>query len=134
MIRQNGSPIEIEQSRNKPKEHEMAATAKSRVRPLDNAVMRIIQLAGRGAAPSRMAREIELIISEWEQELGGEIEPTRERVDGLHEMLVSGVADAEEQVSDVDRGDPAALRQAQTTLAGLTTCRDAALRWLERHG
>ncbi len=59
----------------------MTATIKSKIRPLDSAVMRIIQLAGRGAAPSRMAREIELIISEWEQELGGEIAPIRERVD-----------------------------------------------------
>lgn len=112
----------------------MPATARSHVRPLDGAVMRIVQLAGKSAPPSRMAREVELIVGDWERDLGGEIEPVKERVQELHEMLVSGVVDAEEQVGDVDRGEAAALRQAQATLAGLTTCRDAAEQWLRRNG
>jgi archaellum component FlaC len=108
----------------------MAADLKSRLRPLDGAVQRIVTLAGRSAPPSRMAREVELIVSEWERELGGEIEPIQERVHELHEALVSGVADAEEQASDVDRSDVAAARQADATLVALMTCRDAAARWL----
>jgi len=108
----------------------MVATVNSRVRPLDGAVQRITALAGRAATPSRMAREVELIVAGWEQELGGEVEPVQERVRELHESLVAGVSDAEEQASDVDRGDAAAARQADATLAALTTCRDAAARWL----
>ncbi|TCH97630.1 hypothetical protein EJV46_16050 [Roseococcus sp. SYP-B2431] len=108
----------------------MPGQAKSRVRPLDAAVQRIVTLAGRGALPSRMAREVEIIIGDWERELGGEVEPVQERVQALHEALVAGVSDAEEQVSDVDRSDQAAARQAEVTLVALTSCRDAAARWL----
>ncbi|WP_424814845.1 hypothetical protein [Roseococcus sp. YIM B11640] len=110
----------------------MAATVKSRVRPLDSAVQRIVALAGRNPAPSRMAREVELIITGWENELGGEFEPIRERVQDLHEALVAGAVDAEEQLSDVDRSDAGALRQAEATAVALTTCSDAAARWLEK--
>ncbi|TCH99205.1 hypothetical protein EJV46_07935 [Roseococcus sp. SYP-B2431] len=107
-------------------EHTMPAHAKSRARPLDAAVQRIITLAGRAASPSRMAREVEIIIGEWERELGGEVEPIQERVQELHEALVEGASDAEKQVWDVDRSDVAAARQAEATLVALTTCRDAA--------
>lgn len=110
----------------------MPASAKSRISPIDGAAMRIIQLAGRAAAPGRMAREVDVIISDWEQELGGDIDALKERVQILHEALESGVVDAEEQLADLDRGDAAAMRQATATLAGLTTCRDAAARWLTR--
>lgn len=112
----------------------MPTQAKSRVRPVDGAAVRIVQLAGRGATPTRMAREVELIVGEWEQELGGDIDAVKERVQEMHEALEAGVTDAEEQVGDVDRGDAGALRQAQTTLAGLSTCRQAAARWLARYG
>lgn len=104
--------------------------AKSRARPLDEAVQRIVTLAGRNSAPSRMAREIQLIIAEWERELEGEYEPIRERVQDLHEALVVGVTDAEEQAADVDRSDARAGQQADATLVALATCRDATAHWL----
>lgn len=112
----------------------MPATPRSRVRPLDMAAMRITQLAGKSAPPSRMAREVELIISGWEHELDGDIDKVKGRVELLHEALAAGAGDAEEQVGDVDRGDAAAVRQAQSALAALTTCRDAAARWIQRYG
>lgn len=112
----------------------MPTQAKSRVRPLDGAVQRIVALAGRSAPTSRMAREVELIVGGWEQELGGDVDAVKERVQELHEALAGGVTDAEEQVSDVDRADAGAARQAQATLSALMACRDTAGRWLERVG
>lgn len=112
----------------------MAPTVKSRERPLEGAVSRIVTLAGRSPTPGRMAREIEIIVGEWEAELGGEIDPVRERVQELLEMLEGGVTDAEEQVSDVDRSDEPAARQAQVTLVALTACRDKTAAWLDRYG
>jgi hypothetical protein len=44
----------------------------------------------------------------------------------LREQIAAGVGDAEEQLADVDSSEPAAVRQAQATLAALVATRDAA--------
>ena len=46
-------------------------------------------------------------------------------------MLATGVADAEEQVADVDSGEPAAVKQAAATLAALRATQEATTRALE---
>jgi len=43
----------------------------------------------------------------------------------LREQIVAGMADAEEQVSYVDAGEVAAVKQASLTLAALQASRDA---------
>ena len=51
----------------------------------------------------------------------------RDRLDDLLEQLSTGVADAEAQRDDVDTSEPAAVKQAETTLTALVATRDAAL-------
>jgi hypothetical protein len=108
----------------------MALRRQARVRPVDAAIGRLMALAMKGVQPGRMAREVEVIVSEW---LGGaDTDPleVRERLDELREQIVTGVADAEEQVADVDSSEPAAVKQAGLTLAALVATRDATVRSL----
>jgi hypothetical protein len=100
------------------------ATAKSGSRPLDGAIQRLLALATKAVPPARMAREVGIIIGEWKQ--AEEADAVRERIAELLELLDAGVIDAEEQVSDVDRDQPAAVTQANATLAAITACRNAA--------
>ena len=103
----------------------MAARRRAATRPLDAALMRLQTMATRGVQPTRMAREVELIVGEWLGEADADFGDVRTRLDELHEQLASGVVDAEEQVSYVDPDEAAAVKQAGVTLAALVATRDA---------
>ncbi|MBX9593771.1 MAG: hypothetical protein K2X46_05370 [Roseomonas sp.] len=106
----------------------MAARKARAPRPIDAALQRLLALAGRGVAPARMAREVDMIIAEWRLlaeadekfDLAASLETLREQLD-------AGVGAAEEQVADVDASEPAAVKQANAMLSALVATRDAAL-------
>ncbi len=104
----------------------MAARKPRQVRPVDAALTRLLALAGKGAAPGRMAREVELIAGEWTTAPDADRMEIRERLDELREQLSEGVGHAEEQVADLDSSEPAAMKQASAMLAALVATRDAA--------
>lgn len=106
----------------------MAARQRAAMRPLDAALVRLQAMAARGVQPTRMAREVEIIVSEWLGEAGADPDGVKTRLDELHEQLASGVVDAEEQVSYVDPDEAAAVKQACITLAALVATRDAVQR------
>lgn len=106
----------------------MAARRQSRIRPVDAALRRLMELAAKGVAPNRMAREVEVIVSEWRSAPDADSIETRERLDELREQIAIGVTDAQEQVSDADSSEPAAVKQAGLTLAALVATHDAAVR------
>ena len=103
----------------------------ARARPVDAAIIRLMALVAKGVAPHRMAREVEIIAGEWTDAPDADPSEVRERLDELRERIAAGVADAEEQVSDVDAGEPAAVKNATATLTALVATRDATLRALE---
>jgi hypothetical protein len=82
-------------------------------------------LVAKGVPPARMAREVEVIVGEWRGAEDADPFETKERLDELLEQIAAGVADAEEQVSDADTSEPAAVKQAGLTLAALVATRDA---------
>ncbi|MDB5378104.1 MAG: hypothetical protein JWR00_2550 [Rubritepida sp.] len=108
----------------------MAARRKGPARPVDVALKRLLELATKNVPPTRMGREVEIIVAGWTGAAEAEPAQVREWVEDLLETLRTGVADAEEQVSDTDQSDAAAVKQADGTLAALTATRDAALRAL----
>ena len=103
----------------------------SRPRPVDAAILRLMALVAKGVAPHRMAREVEIIAGEWAAAPEADPAETRDRLDQLRELIAAGVADAEEQVSDVDTSEPAAVKQAAATLAALRATQEATARALE---
>ncbi len=103
----------------------MAARQRAAMRPLDAALVRLQAMAARGVQPSRMAREVDLIVAEWLGAADADPEEVKVRLDELREQLASGVVDAEEQVSYVDPDEAAAVKQAGVTLAALVATRDA---------
>lgn len=109
----------------------MAARRWAAIRPLDAALVRLQTMAARGVQPTRMAREVEIIVGEWLGEADADPADVRIRLDELHELheqLASGVVDAEEQVSYVDPDEAAAVKQAGVTLSALVATRDAVAR------
>ncbi|WP_431284399.1 hypothetical protein ACQW02_06195 [Humitalea sp. 24SJ18S-53] len=106
----------------------MAARKPARIRPVDAALRRLMDLAGKGVAPGRMAREVEAIAAAWR--IAPEADPTetQEWLGELREQIVAGVENAEEQVADADTSEPAAVKQAGLMLAALVATRDAATR------
>jgi hypothetical protein len=108
----------------------MAARRKGPARPVDVALQRLLDLAGKNVPPTRMGREVEIIVAGWSGDAEAEPAQVKEWIEELLETLLTGVADAEEQVADTDKGDAAAVKQADGTLAALTATRDAALRAL----
>lgn len=105
----------------------MAARKTRAERPIDAALKRLVALAGRGVAPSRMAREVEAILGEWRDATpAGDEAELAEQIEALREHLAEGVAAAEEAVSDVDQSDAGAVKQAHQVLAALAATRDAA--------
>jgi hypothetical protein len=100
------------------------------MRPVDAAVIRVMAIAAKGVPPERMAREVEIIASEWRRDADSEPGEVNAWLDALREQLVAAVADAEEWLADADRSEPAAVRQAQATLDALIATRDAAQRAL----
>jgi hypothetical protein len=99
---------------------------RQRVNPVDAALARLADLAGRGVAASRMARELDVILADW---AGGERpaapDEVAERLAAMHEQLVAGASDAAEQVGDVDADEPAALRHAKLVHAALLAAVEA---------
>ena len=106
----------------------MAARRQARVRPVDGAIVRLMALAAKGVPPHRIAREVEVIVAEWLRAPDADPIEAKGWLDELREQIVVGVADAEEQVSYVDAGEAAAVKQASLTLAGLQASRYAAER------
>lgn len=106
----------------------MAARRQARVRPVDAAIVRLMALAAKGVQPQRMAREVEVIVAEWLRAPDADPSEAKVWLDELREQIAAGVGDAEEQVSDIDTSEPAAVRHAQATLAALVATRDAAER------
>ena len=98
------------------------------MRPVDAAIVRLMALAAKGVQPQRMAREVEVIVAEWLHAPDADPAETKAWLDELREQIAVGVGDAEEQVSDTDTSEPAAVGQAQATLAALVATRDAAER------
>jgi len=96
------------------------ARRRQRTNPLDAALARLAELAGRGVSPSRIAREVEAIVADWRHD-ASTVEPAEvsERLTELHEQLSAGAEAAAEQVSDIDRSDSAALRHANLVHAAL---------------
>jgi hypothetical protein len=109
----------------------MAARKPRQARPVDVALTRLLALTGKGAAPGRLAREVELIVSEWIAAPEADRMEIRERLDELREQLTEGVGHAEEQVADLDSSEAAAVKQASAMLAALMATRDAATRAIE---
>lgn len=106
----------------------MAPLAKSPIRLVDAALDRLMGLATKGVPPSRMAREVGIIIGEWGVLLRANLTAAKGHALELLEQLEAGVVDAEEQVADVDRSEDSAVKQANATLAALLATRDAARR------
>jgi hypothetical protein len=104
--------------------------ARQRMRPVDAAVIRVMAIAAKGVPPERMAREVEIIAGEWRRDPNSEPSEVRAWLDELLEQLAAAVADAEEWLADTDRSEPAAVKQAQSTLDALVATRDAAERAL----
>jgi hypothetical protein len=90
-------------------------------------------LAAKGVKPERMAREVEIISAEWRRTPENDPAEVMAWLDELFGQLGAAVQDAEEWLADVDRSEPAAVRQAQATLAALVATRDAARRALGVH-
>jgi len=106
----------------------MPARKQARVGPVNAAIARLMALTAKAVPPHRIAREVEIIVTEW---LGGpEVDRSDAKtwLDELREQIVAGVVDAEEQVSYVDPGEATALKQASLTLAALVATRDAVVR------
>ncbi|MCS6921315.1 MAG: hypothetical protein NZM07_05260 [Elioraea sp.] len=102
--------------------------ARQRVRPVDAAIIRLMTIAAKGATGQRMAREVEVIASEWRRAPEHDPEEIAERLDELFGQLAAAVEDAEEGLADVDRSEPAAVKQAKAALDALVATRDAAQR------
>ena len=103
----------------------MAARRQARVRPVDAAIVRLMELVAKGVPPHRIAREDEMIVAEWLREPDADPSDAKTWLDELREQIVAGVADADEQVTFVDPGEAAAVKQAGLTLAALQASRDA---------
>jgi hypothetical protein len=96
------------------------AGRRQRISPIDAALARLAELAGRGVTPSRLAREVDVIMAGWLSEASpDEPEEVAERLAAMHENLAAGAAAAAEQLSDIDADDPAALRHARLVHAAL---------------
>ncbi len=104
----------------------MAAGKSRRMRPVEAASVRLMALAAKGVPPPRIAREVEVIVAEWLRAPDADPSAAREWLDELREQIAAGVGDAEEQLADIDTSEPAAVKQAQATLAALVATRDAA--------
>jgi hypothetical protein len=99
---------------------------RQRTNPVDAALVRLADLAGRGVTPARMAREVDVVLAGWgSMQDTVDSEEVAERLSVLREHLAEGVADAAEQLADIDRGDGAALRHAGLVHAALVGALEA---------
>lgn len=68
----------------------MAARQRAAMRPLDAALVRLQTMAARGVQPTRMAREVEIIVGEWLGEADADPAEVTDRLGELHEQLAAG--------------------------------------------
>lgn len=104
----------------------MAVRKPRQARPVDAALARLMALAGKGAAPGRMAREVQVIADEWIAAPEADRLEIRDRLDELRTHLQEGVGYAEEQMADLDASEAASVKQASAMLAALVATRDTA--------
>jgi len=105
------------------------AKGRQQTNPVDAALARLAEQAGRGVQPARMAREVDAVVAGWlDPASGADPDEVAERLAVLHEQLAAGTSDAAEQLADVDSSDGAAVRQAGLVHAALV----AALNAVER--
>ena len=61
----------------------MAARRQAKVRPVDAALLRLMDLAAKNVAPMRIAREVEAAVAEWRREPEATAEIIKDRLDDL---------------------------------------------------
>jgi len=103
----------------------MAKRPPARMRPVDAATVRLMELAAKGVPARRVAREVEIIVAEWLRVPDADPQDAKTWLEEMREQIIVGVADAEEQVSYVDPDDAVAAKQAGLTLAALQASREA---------
>ncbi len=90
--------------------------------PALSAIEQLGRLIQTGTPMARVTRAAQGIACRWRATAGADA--AREWITTLHADLVSGAADAEEQVGNVARGDVGEARQADATLAAIHGSRD----------
>ena len=90
--------------------------------PALSAIEQLGRLIQTGTTVARVTRAAQGIACRWRATAGADA--AREWITTLHADLVSGAADAEEQVGNVDRSDAGEARQADATLAAICAARD----------
>ncbi|PZP45901.1 MAG: hypothetical protein DI601_08190 [Azospirillum brasilense] len=98
--------------------------------PERQALARLAELAGKGAAPDRVRREVETIVEDWRRGVLGydERAALRERLEEMHGQLAEGVESVEEQMAEIGQDERAALVAGRRSLAALVAARDALAR------
>jgi hypothetical protein len=89
------------------------------------ALARIADLVRQGAAPERVAYEVETIVSAWQAEAVRQPDAVRERLALCCDCLGAGVASAREQVEELGHADVAALGRGARSLAAMIAAQDA---------
>ena len=92
---------------------------------LGAAMTALSKLAQAGTAPERMRREVGIIAAGWLAQPEMERERVREQLATMRDELSEGLEAMEEQVSDMDQSEAAAMKQAARTLDALRATRDA---------
>jgi hypothetical protein len=92
---------------------------------LGAAMTALSKLAQAGTASERMRREVGIIAAGWLAQPEMERERVREQLATMRDELAEGLEAMEEQVSDMDPSEAAAMKQAARTLDALRATRDA---------
>ena len=104
----------------------MSGGGRQRCNPAEAALARLAGLAGRGVTPSRMAREVEVLLASWRDgDRPAAPEEVAERLTTMHEQLVAGASAAAEQLGDLDGDEPGAVRHATLVHAALEAAVEA---------
>jgi hypothetical protein len=99
-----------------------------RCNPVEAALARLAGLAGRGVTPSRMAREVEVLLASWRDgDRPAAPDEVAERLATMHEQLAAGASAAAEQLGDLDGDEPAAVRHATLVHASLAAAVEAVM-------
>jgi hypothetical protein len=86
--------------------------------PVAKILERLAKLSGAGAAPERIARELEACLTDWKAE-GLAPSDLTERMEVLRDDLEGGLESAVEQAADVSRDDKPGTRAAAKVVDGL---------------
>ncbi len=98
------------------------APASAERSPALSAIEQLGRLIQAGTPVARVTRAAQGIASRWRAT--ADADAALEWITTLHADLVSGAAEAEEQVGNVDRSDAGEARQADATLAAICAARD----------